>query len=258
MSQQQPRRPADQLEDPIRYGDVFPVQGDLAGEPVRPGDASMMQKAENLATGKTQKGGAASVMQSASDHNTRAGLVGHDEVTGDPAVRGVSVLEIDAMGRRIIRESVAGQTVSQFSMPEPVPQGTAVIGEMITVGEALEGAGIMRRDKPVDKSDAAAIQAAEVRATGKKAAVPGGLAAAAQSAADINAMIKGEENKITMGDVLVNAPEKLAADKEVTREDAYGVVGAEIRNRPDLKTAAGGVGESVTAAARLNEKRNQA
>ncbi|KAK8923665.1 hypothetical protein KSP39_PZI019670 [Platanthera zijinensis] len=257
MSQQQPRRPSAELEEPIKYGDVFPVQGDLAGEPVRPGDANIMQQAENIITGRTQKGGAASVMQSASGHNERAGLVGHDDITRDTADRGVSVTEIQTEGRRIVCEGVAGQTVSQFSVPEPVPVtsplGASMATEMVTVGEALEGAGIVQGDKPVELSDAAAIQAAEVRATGKKMAAPGGLAAAAQSAADINLTIAREEDKITIGDVLANATGRLAADKEVTREDAYGVVGAEMRNRPDLKAAPGGVAESVSLAAQLNE-----
>lgn len=40
----------------------------------------------------------------------------------------------------------------------------------------------------------------------------------------------------------------------MTRQDAEGVVTAELRNTPNLSTHPGGVAASVTAAARLNEK----
>jgi len=42
MSQEQPRCPKDQ--DPIKYGDVFHVSGNLAKKPVAPEDAAMMQR----------------------------------------------------------------------------------------------------------------------------------------------------------------------------------------------------------------------
>lgn len=42
-------------------------------------------------------------------------------------------------------------------------------------------------------------------------------------------------------------------DKEATRQDAERVVRVEIRNNPDLQTRAGGVADTVAAAARLNE-----
>jgi hypothetical protein len=54
----------------------------------------------------------------------------------------------------------------------------------------------------VERSDAAAIQAAEARATGLDANVPGGLAAQAQSAAAANSWAWGDEDKATLGDVL--------------------------------------------------------
>lgn len=50
-----------------------------------------------------------------------------------------------------------------------------------------------------------------------------------------------------------DAKQKLPADKQVTREDAEGVIGAEIRNKPDMKTTPGGVAASVAAAATLNQ-----
>lgn len=46
---------------------------------------------------------------------------------------------------------------------------------------------------------------------------------------------------------------KLQADKVVTREDAEGVIGAELRNKLDMKTTPGGVAASMAAAATLNQ-----
>lgn len=72
----------------------------------------------------------------------------------------------------------------------------------ITIGEALEAAGQTAGKKAVDQSDAAAIQAAVVRATGVNAITPGGLAATAQSAASYNENILGDADKVKLGDVL--------------------------------------------------------
>lgn len=72
----------------------------------------------------------------------------------------------------------------------------------ITIGEALEAAALTAGRKPVEWSDAAAIQAAEVRATGRTAIVPGGVAAAAQSAASLNARTPRAEDKTTLADIL--------------------------------------------------------
>jgi hypothetical protein len=52
------------------------------------------------------------------------------------------------------------------------------------------------------------------------------------------------------------ATTKLAADKSATRQDAEGVVNAELRNNPTLATLPGGVAASVATAARLNENAN--
>lgn len=62
-----------QLE-PITYGDVFNVHGELAEKPVTPRDASMMQRAETALLGHTQRGGAAALMQSAASWNARSGV----------------------------------------------------------------------------------------------------------------------------------------------------------------------------------------
>lgn len=54
-------------------------------------------------------------------------------------------------------------------------------------------------NKPIEQSDAAAIQAAEARATGRSEVVPGGVGAEAQCAASINAQT---DDKTTLRDVL--------------------------------------------------------
>lgn len=122
----------------------------------------------------------------------------------------------------------------------------------ITIGEALEATALTAGHRPVDYSDAAAIQAAEVRATGRTNIVPGGVAAAAQSAATRNARLQRDEDKTKLGEILSDASTKLPSDKAVTRRDAEGVIGAELRNDPNLCTRPGGVAASLAAAARLN------
>lgn len=72
----------------------------------------------------------------------------------------------------------------------------------ITIGEALEATVLTAGDRPVDYSDAAAIQAAEVRATGRTNIIPGGVAAAAQSAATRNARATRDEDKTKLAEVL--------------------------------------------------------
>ncbi|CAL8166609.1 unnamed protein product [Prunus armeniaca] len=260
MSQEQPRKPEDQKEA-VKYGDVFPgVQGgELADKVVAPKDAAIMQAAENAVLGKTIKGGAAATLQAAATQNKKAGVVGPDDmnaniVTGD---EGVSVKEADLPGRRIITESIAGQAVGQYSQRAPLAVPNTIqaggAGGQITIGEALEATAMTAGQKPVEWSDAAAIQAAEVRATGRTNIVPGGVAAAAQSAATLNARATKDEEKTKLADILADATSKLPADKPATRRDAEGVTGAEMRNDPFLTTHPTGVAASVAAAARLNQ-----
>uniref|UniRef100_A0A803Q1Q1 SMP domain-containing protein n=1 Tax=Cannabis sativa TaxID=3483 RepID=A0A803Q1Q1_CANSA len=244
--QEQPRRPYSEQE-PVKYGDVFNVTGELAEKPIAPRDASMMQTAESAILGRTQKGGPAAAMQAAAAQNERAGAVSHADVSDLAGAEGVTVMETDVPGYRIVTESVVGQ----YAQPTPTAQLSAV--SEITIGEALEATAKTIGDKAVDLSDAAAIQAAEARATGSNVIIPGGLAAMAQSAASFNCGIDLDENKIKLGDILTDATAKLPADKAATRQDAEGVVSAELRNNPNLTTQAGGVAASVTAAARLNE-----
>lgn len=74
--------------------------------------------------------------------------------------------------------------------------------DKITIGEALEGSTLPVPNKPVDQGDAAAIRAAEVRATGINQTLPGGFAATAQSAATFNARPIADEYKTTLSEVI--------------------------------------------------------
>lgn len=91
-------------------------------------------------------------------------------------------------------------------MPIPLACGrpAEVLGSgKVTIGEALEAAGLSEGEKLIDKSDAAAIQAAEMRATGLNETLPGGVAAQAQSAASINACVPpASSERTTLGEVL--------------------------------------------------------
>lgn len=105
----------------------------------------------------------------------------------------------------------------------------------------------------MDQSDASAIQAAEVRATGTSVVTTGGLASTAHSAAAHNEAVDRDEDKIKLGEVLKDVMNRLPVDKVVTREDAEGVASAELGNNSELVIDPGGVAASVAVAARLNE-----
>lgn len=87
--------------------------------------------------------------------------------------------------------------------------------DAITIGEALEAAALTAGQKPVERSDAAAIQAAEVRATGRTTIIPGGVAAAAQSAAIRNARSASDADKAKLVDVLTASIYILNIDNEI-------------------------------------------
>ncbi|BBH10286.1 Seed maturation protein, partial [Prunus dulcis] len=249
---EQPRRRPDQSpgQEPLKYGDVFNVSGELASRPVAPRDAATAQAAENLVLGETQRGGPAAVMQSAATYNERARLVGHRDATKVAREEGVSVTEgINPDGNRVVTEHVGCGPICGTAFADGSPGG-ALDRDAITIGEALEATALSAGDEPIDKSDAAAIQAAEMKATGRTEIDPGGVAAMAQYAASVNPR---DVNKKKLGDVLQDATQKLPADKVVTREDAKAVIGAEIRNSPTMSTTRGGVAESLAAAARLNQ-----
>ncbi|XP_020886760.1 late embryogenesis abundant protein 32-like [Arabidopsis lyrata subsp. lyrata] len=110
MSQEQPRRP----KEPVKYGDVFEVSGELADKPIAPEDAKMMQSAETHVFGHTQKGGPAAVMQSAATTNIRGGFVHPGDKTELVAERGATV-EQTVPATTVTTEFVAGQVVSKIT-----------------------------------------------------------------------------------------------------------------------------------------------
>lgn len=106
MSQQeQPSRP----QEPVKYGDVFEVTGELADKAIAPEDANMMQAAETRVFGHTQKGGAAATMQSAATANERGGFVHPGDATDLAVERGVTVAQTEVPGARVTTEFVGGQ-----------------------------------------------------------------------------------------------------------------------------------------------------
>ncbi|WCJ21553.1 Late embryogenesis abundant protein 31 [Euphorbia peplus] len=255
QEQEQERRPESEL-DPIKYGDIFSVHGDIASKPIAPVDATVMQSAENSVLGEARKGGPASAMQSAAKLNLTHGLVNPNQATIDVAGHKLTgVTEKHVAGDRVVTESIAGQIVAQYIEPrvENTTPGGTLDKDAITIGESLESASLAAGDKLVDQSDAAAIQAAEVSATGVNEVLPGGIGAQAQSAATRN--LAGEDNT-TLSDILADATLKLPADKAVTRQDAERVMKAEVRNKPDMdmRPTPGGVADSMAAAASANRK----
>ncbi|XP_073106532.1 late embryogenesis abundant protein 31-like, partial [Elaeis guineensis] len=167
---------------------------------------------------------------------------------------GLVVAETDLPGKRLVTASTGGQVVAQFAVPAPAAGGAAQEGEPVTMGEALEAAALtVDGEKKVDGADAAAIQSAEARATGLEGTwTPGGVGSEAQAAAASNA--RGEEEEVSLRDVLSDATSKIPRDKVVTREDAQTVADADQRNRGQGESE-GGVAASVVAASRLNENR---
>ncbi|XP_040385177.1 late embryogenesis abundant protein 47-like [Oryza brachyantha] len=165
-------------------------------------------------------------------------------------------------GKRLVTATAAGQVMAQFTLPVP---GTEVAEETdaVTIGEALEAAA-SAGGRPVDLADAAALQAAETRATGMPGPVPGGVAATAQQAAAANMRRPhddhggGDRNATTLSDVVGSAEAALPADKVATREDADRVAATAAWNARRHGGGGGGgkgVAEAVAAAAEMNEGR---
>lgn len=140
------------------------------------------------------------------------------------------------------------------------------VGGAITIGEALEVVATIVGNKPVDDSDAAAIQAAEMRATGATAPPINGIGFQAQSAAMVNARRIYDEDKTTLAEVIGDATEKLESDKPVTARDAEKVRAAELqgdvdglmgshllRDAPKESVTPGGVAEALATAAIINQ-----
>ncbi|CAL5201002.1 unnamed protein product [Lathyrus oleraceus] len=121
MSQEKPRRPE---QEPIKYGDVFNVSGELSSQPIAPRDAAAMQSAEDKTLGQTRKDGPASLMTSAAQKNEDAGLVGHNTATNIGRNEGVAVSETCDSGKRVITETLGGQVLGKFVEDTNGAQGT--------------------------------------------------------------------------------------------------------------------------------------
>lgn len=130
----------------------------------------------------------------------------------------------------------------------------------VTIGQALRAVALSPAgDRPVDRADAAAVQAAEASAMGQGggAVIPGGVAAAAQQAAETNATRPpeargGEHGKaVTLRDVLGGDASAAAVlgDRAVTWVDAERVVAASGREGGGM----GEVADALAAAAQMNE-----
>jgi len=106
MSQEKPRRPQ---QEPIKYGDVFNVSGDLSSQPIAPRDAATMQSAEDRTLGQARKDGPASLMTSAAQKNEDAGFIDNNTATNIARNEGVAVSETNDGGKRVITETLGGQ-----------------------------------------------------------------------------------------------------------------------------------------------------
>ncbi|XP_051142733.1 late embryogenesis abundant protein D-34-like isoform X2 [Andrographis paniculata] len=204
MSQQQ----QEEQPEAVKYGDLFDVSGQLASQPIAPEDAEALLSAEKAALGQIPKGGPASVMQSAARLNQQRGLLRDhdDDTTIITPGQGATLAQSQLAGYHLITESVAGQVIGQYSQPKEIMmkkyQQQLVDPDAITIGEALEATALKAGSKAIDQSDAAAIQAAEVRATGLGHVIPGGIAAEAQSAAAHNLRTTNDRDKTKLEDIL--------------------------------------------------------
>lgn len=241
--------------EPITYGDIFRVSYDLGKEPITVNDAALMQSAEARAAGRSLKGGAAAIMQSAAEINERLGLVDPKRET-IAAAEGMTVIETQIPGQVVSTEFVAGQPVHSEIKPVSTQHSVAATDAM-TIGQALQAAAMKEGEKPIDSNDARAIQSAEKRATGNPVTQKGGIAATAQAAAELNPRVN-DVGKTTLSNILLAATTDLPADKAVTREDAEKIMEAEARGSPrphGRHPQSGVIGEAMQSAAKLNEER---
>lgn len=101
------------------------------------------------------------------------------------------------------RSSVLEKSVERLEPVVPTGIGSAAIdGDPITIGEALEAAAIAAGNKAVDQDDAAAISAAEIRASGEKSVRSGGMGETAQAAATFNSHVTRPQDKTKLSDIL--------------------------------------------------------
>ncbi|KAJ8506607.1 hypothetical protein OPV22_007493 [Ensete ventricosum] len=228
----------------------------LGKKPTNTGSVQLMSQEQSRRAGGLQRMEPGDVYPVHGDPAARVqreeALAGHR----DPGEPGLVVTETDLPGQRLITTVSGGQVVSQFAVPAPSEAKGA--GDAVTIGQALEAAGMTADDRPVGRADKAAVQAAEVRATGLGGPLPGGLGSAADAAAEANARVGDAAQRAKLGDVLADAAARLPADKAVTREDAERVRAAEERNYEggeDMEQEEGGVAAAVMAAAGINEAR---
>ncbi|KAK9747751.1 hypothetical protein RND81_02G013100 [Saponaria officinalis] len=235
------------------------MSGQMAQQPISPRDAAAMQSAENRAFGKTIKGGPASIMLQAAAKNVESGLVGPDD-TGSTFTDDKFLVEDDPWQESQPSHDQLESAISVEGMGDDDASG-------VTIGEALDAAARAIGDKPVDRADAAAIQAAEMIATGTNVATGSGLGAEAQAAATLNVHTVFDEEKTKLSEIIEGATNMLTDDKPVTKEDAERVKAAELRGDPEgvtgtdvhrhravkLSTTPGGVAEAVAAAAKINQ-----
>ncbi|KAF7102424.1 hypothetical protein CFC21_103564 [Triticum aestivum] len=260
-----PMKAQQEQPEPIQYGHVFAVTGDLAVQAIAPRDAEAMRTAEESVQGvqvpQASGGGfsAAVAMETAAAYNQAVGAVRPGQASEAATKQGITVTQTAVPGGRIVTEFVAGQVVGQYSvadqaMMQQQQQQVEEDASKVTIGEAMEAAALSAGDRPLEEADAAAIRAAETQAQGADTVMPGGLADQAWAAASANAWAERDEDKITVGDVLSDATTKLADDKPAATEDAARVVQAETYSDAGARTKAGGVGAAVTTAARLNQE----
>ncbi|XP_010679056.2 late embryogenesis abundant protein D-34 [Beta vulgaris subsp. vulgaris] len=260
MSNEQHQRDAiASNEEPIKYGDVFYVSGQvLANKPILPEDAAAMEAGERTVMGQIPLCSPASVMEAAAAINVQSGSISPNS---GPANKGIQVVETDMNGIRIVTETVDDEVVGQYVEPNftgvnLTPPAQTPERESVTIGEALEAVALSAGDHAVDSADAAAIEAAEKRALGTDTLPHGSLAEEAHHAAAWNAQILQCEIRTTMDDILRDASDKLPHDRPVTHEDAKAILEAEAQNDPANAITAGGVGEMMSAAASLNNPKS--
>ncbi|KAF7109659.1 hypothetical protein CFC21_109876 [Triticum aestivum] len=258
-----PMKAQQEQPEPIQYGHVFAVTGDLAVQAIAPRDAEAMRTAEESVQGvqvpQASGGGfsAAVAMETAATYNQAVGAVRPGQASDAATKQGITVTQTAVPGGRIVTEFVAGQVVGQYSVADQAMMQQQQVEEdtsKVTIGEAMEAAALSAGDRPLEEADAAAIRAAETQAQGADEVMPGGLADQAWAAASANAWAERDEDKITVSDVLSDATTKLADDKPAEREDAARVVQAETYSDAGARTKAGGVGAAITTAARLNQE----
>ncbi|OQU90998.1 late embryogenesis abundant protein 3 [Sorghum bicolor] len=170
------------------------------------------------------------------------------------------VFHTERVAPRDAAESVTEQLAHGGSGDDGVIDET--YDSRVKIGEALEGSARAIGDKPVERSDAAAIRVAEASALGgdaERGAIPGGVAERAQAAVATNARAVRDEEKVTMTDVLTwEATMKLPTGKAVTSEVAAAAAEAEAANDPQAKTNPRGVSAALDMAAKHNSEHEPA